>query len=159
MDLCPYCGSEVVAGTPPHRERPVHSPRFLPRFSEPKPAENIRCTGCGQFLWFVVKPLDQATVLTILPGMIVNGPNVEGAKELAAAAEGKPRVVIDLSHFQVVPSFLLGTLIGLHLRLAKAGGKMKLCGLRDEVRSTLKVASLDRVFDICEDEQTALASF
>ena len=129
-DHCPYCGSEVAVPASSHREWSAHSPRFLPRFSLPKAAENIRCAQCGQFLWFVVKPLDEVTVLTILPGMIVNGPNVGGAKELAAAADGVSRVVVDLSYFQVVPSFLLGTLIGVHLRLAKAGGKMKLCGLR-----------------------------
>jgi anti-sigma B factor antagonist len=106
-----------------------------------------------------VKRLDEATVLTFLPGMILN--SVEGVRvnDLAMAIGGVLRVVADLSHFDVIPSFLLGTLVTLHLRLAKAGGKLKLCGLRPDVLAAVKVTSLDRVLDICDDEAGALASF
>jgi hypothetical protein len=118
----------------------------------------MRCPQCGQFLWFAVKRLDEVTVLTFLPGMILN--SVEGVRvnDLALAIGGVLWVVADLSHFQVIPSFLLGTLLTLHLRLAKAGGGLKLCGLRPEVLSAVKVTSLDHVFDIYEDEASALAA-
>ncbi len=40
--------------------------------------------------------------------------------------------------------------------LAKAGGRLKLCGLHPDVTAAVKVTGLDRVLDIC-DETSALA--
>ena len=153
--LCPYCGGEVDL------EGPLPSPSHVfGRVLRPRAGlEDMRCPQCGQFLWFTVKRLGEATVLIFLPGTVFNTLDGVRVNDALSAIGGDLRVVADLSHFDVIPSFMLGTLVTLHLRLAKAGGRLKLCGLRPEVLAGLKVTNLDRVLDICDDEANALANF
>ncbi|MGO8744564.1 MAG: STAS domain-containing protein [Thermoguttaceae bacterium] len=108
-----------------HPNRP--SSGFFRRIFPPKTVlEDIRCSQCGKPLWFTVKRLDEATVLTFLPEKTIRS-RAGRFEELVSAVGDVQRVVVDLSHFDVIPSFLLGTLITLYSRLTKAGGKLKLC--------------------------------
>jgi anti-anti-sigma regulatory factor len=67
--------------------------------------------------------------------------------------------VANLSHFEAIPSVLLGRVLRLHRVLDKAGGRLKLCSLSPKVRIALEATNLEGVFDICDNEASALASF
>jgi anti-sigma B factor antagonist len=68
-------------------------------------------------------------------------------------------LVLNLSRMRVVSSMLLGMLVVLYRRMLAANGAVKLCGLRADTRDVFRTTKLDRVFEIYEDEQTALNSF
>ncbi len=104
--------------------------------------------------------------VTLLPVWISNRPGVGRVNELTSAIGDISRAVVNLSHFDVIPSnpssqsnCVFGMLVILQLRLAKAGSKLKLCDLTPKVLTQLKNARLDHFFDICGDEASALASF
>jgi stage II sporulation protein AA (anti-sigma F factor antagonist) len=107
----------------------------------------------------VRKPLGEVVILTFFPGPTITLDSIERVNLVTSAAGDLSRVVINLSHLQVIPTVFLGMLVALHHRAAKIGGKLKLCGLRPELLPTLKVAILNHMFDIHDDEQSALASF
>ncbi len=151
-NLCPACGGQITLDCPDRYSLPAQG------LLEPTAVEDIQCPHCGQFLWFTVKRLDEATVLTFLPGMIANW-RAEQVEELTSATGGVQRVVADLSHFDAIPSVLLGRVLRLHRVLDQAGGRLKLCSLSPKVRIALEATNLDAVFDICDDEASALASF
>ncbi|MGO8749558.1 MAG: STAS domain-containing protein [Thermoguttaceae bacterium] len=117
------------------------------------------CEHCGQLLWFVRKPLGEVVILTFFPGLAIALDSIARVNIVTSAAGDLSRVVVNLSHLLVIPSVFLGMLVELHHRVGKAGGKLKLCGLCPNVLPTFKVTHLDRVFDICDDEASALASF
>ncbi len=60
-------------------------------------------------------------------------------------------LVVDCSSVQILNSAMLSSLIVLQRRLKQKGGTLVLCGLRSEVRRTLRWTKLDRFFEIKED--------
>ncbi len=59
----------------------------------------------------------------------------------------------------LVSSMFLGMLVVLYRRMMAVHGMVKLCGLHADTLEVFAITKLDRVFDICGDEQTALNSF
>jgi anti-anti-sigma factor len=56
------------------------------------------------------------------------------------------RVVLECDQLPMLDSALLAQLIGLHRRLQKEGGVLRLCGLSDSNQEMLKACRLDGVF-------------
>ncbi len=78
-------------------------------------------------------------------------------RELVAG--GSRRIVLNLSNVTYMDSSGLGELIGSHTTLAIAGGEMKLLNLAGHVHDLLKVTKLVTVFEVFEDEASAVNSF
>ncbi len=64
-----------------------------------------------------------------------------------------------MSRFDRINSLLLAKLIVLSRRIKRAKGKLVLCGLQEFIRETFASTKLDTLFEIVEDEETALDSF
>ena len=73
--------------------------------------------------------------------------------------QGQTRLVLDLGGVRYMSSAMLAKLVALEQKARQAGGRLRLCGVGPTVRDILGVSHLDRVFDIDEDEQSALARF
>jgi len=71
---------------------------------------------------------------------------------------GGEKIVIDLSSLEFIDSSGLGAMVSV---LKKIGmpGKVKLCGVKDGVRSILELTRLDKVFPIYHSVKEAVASF
>ncbi len=71
---------------------------------------------------------------------------------------GGEKTVIDLSQLEFIDSSGLGAMVSV---LKKAGilGKVKLCGVKDGVKSILELTRLDKVFPIYHSVKEAVASF
>jgi len=123
------------------------------------PAGDAPCPGCGNLLWFLRKPVGEAVVLTFLPGLMVGSEALQRINEVTAAAGDLSRVVLDFRCLRFITSLFLGMLVTLHRRAVVAGGTLKLCGLRPEIREVFQATKLDAVFAIYDDQQSALASF
>lgn len=64
--------------------------------------------------------------------------------------------ILDLSGVSFIDSTGLGVLISLMRHLNENGGKLKLAGLQDEVRSIFEITRLYKVFDLCPSAEEAL---
>jgi anti-anti-sigma factor len=74
---------------------------------------------------------------------------VQAAIEAAATAADNTAVVIDLGEVDLISSAGLGVLVHLHTRLRRSNRPFGVCGARGEAATVLRLARLDRLFDVC----------
>ena len=96
-----------------------------------------------------------------LTGRLMGGAEADRVKEtiLATHGRGTKQILVDLQEVSWVNSTGLGILISSHLATAAAGGRLKLMRPSARIRSILAVTRLNTVFEIYDDEETALESF
>jgi anti-anti-sigma factor len=68
-------------------------------------------------------------------------------------------LVINLANVQRITSIVVGKLIGINKRMQKLGGRLALCNINPVIRQIFDTLRLTRLFNIYEDEATALKSF
>lgn len=86
-----------------------------------------------------------------------NGRQVESYFNNLVDSEKPKHVLADLSGLAFAGSSFFGSLLFWKEELAKAGGSLVLFSLRQEIASTMRLFSLDRVVTICENQQAAVA--
>jgi anti-sigma B factor antagonist len=74
-------------------------------------------------------------------------------------AAGKKKIILNLAHVDYIDSSGVGELVSSFIALRNAGGELKLLSLSQKVHDILQVTKLYTVFDIKEDEFTAIKSF
>jgi anti-sigma B factor antagonist len=82
-------------------------------------------------------------------------------RELVAelTAQGNKRIVLNLLEVDHIDSAGIGELVRTHSSLRRQGGQLKLASPNGKVKDVLKMTSLNSVFDIHEDETSAVKSF
>jgi anti-sigma B factor antagonist len=105
----------------------------------------------------------QAGDVTILDldGKITIG---EGSVSLRGAIrrlveEGKKKILLNLSGVGYVDSSGIGELVSSYTTTSSKGGQLKLLNLTQKIQDLLTITKLLTVFDVYEDESTALNSF
>ena len=81
----------------------------------------------------------------------------DAVRKLIAA--GKKKIVLNLTHVDYIDSSGVGELVSSYTAVRNAGGELKLYGLSKKVQDVLHVTKLYTVFDIKDDEFTAVRSF
>jgi len=76
----------------------------------------------------------------------------------AAIDEGNGTLVVDLTQATFVDSTTLGVLVGAKKRLAPEGGSVSVVCPQNEVRRLFEVTGINRVFEIYETREEALAA-
>ncbi len=77
---------------------------------------------------------------------------------MAAGADSpKLAVVLDLSEVEIVASVALGALITLTRTFKENRQRFMVAGIRPEIRRTLVICHLDKLFEIHESPQVALS--
>jgi anti-sigma B factor antagonist len=137
---CPACDNELDFGTS-------------------LPAADTPCPQCGKPLWFVHREIDHAVVIRFLPGRILKEPEFQAIREVLFARSPTPHVVLNLNDCQYFSDTTLAGFILLYKRLTEARGKLKICCLRSPMLDVFKLARLDQLFDIYDEEKAALAGF
>jgi anti-sigma B factor antagonist len=74
-------------------------------------------------------------------------------------AAGTKKIVLNLAHIDYIDSSGVGELVSSFTAVRNAGGDLKLLSLTKKVHDVLHVTKLYTVFDIKEDEFTAVKSF
>jgi len=138
--VCAVCGAEV----------PFHT---LP------PAPNRPCSHCGHLLWFRKRAVDDVVVLDVLSARGISGEQMESASQSLVDCGSSPRIVLNLSELKFASSSFIAGLVSLHKKIRVAGGKLVLCELRPVMQEILDGARLNKLFDITEDEESALQRF
>lgn len=74
-------------------------------------------------------------------------------------AEGKKKIILNLAEVDYIDSSGVGELVGCYTTVRNGGGELKLLNLSQKVHDVLHVTKLYTVFDIRNDEFTAVRSF
>ena len=106
------------------------------------------------------RQVDHITILD-LNGRITIG---EGSSQFRESVrrlmdQARNRVVLNFAEVNYVDSSGIGELVSAYTSLNNQGGQLKLLNLPKRIRDLLRITKLDTVFEIFEDEATALRSF
>lgn len=109
-----------------------------------------------------IAEVEGVTLVRFLDRKILDPTNIQQlGEELFALVEQDQckRLLLSFCSVEFLSSSALNKLIVLDKKLEHQQGKMKLCCLRPEIREVLDITRLDQLFDIQEDEATAIQSF
>jgi len=70
--------------------------------------------------------------------------------------EGCKKIVLNLSDIEYFFSESVGLLVSIKKRVSQSGCDLRLCSLRPAVQDTLNLMQLDDLFEICDDEASAI---
>ena len=106
------------------------------------------------------RTVDDVTILE-MTGKITIG---DGSVQLRDAVSrlldaGRNRIILNLGGVTYVDSSGIGELVSRFTTTKNSGGKLKLLNLTKKIKDLLMITKLLTVFEIYEDEQTALESF
>jgi anti-sigma B factor antagonist len=96
-----------------------------------------------------------------IDGRIVLGQEIGDLRDAVRGlvAQGKKKVLLNLAKVDYIDSSGVGELVGSFTTVRNAGGELKLLNLTQKVHDVLHVTKLYTVFDIKDDEFTAIKSF
>jgi anti-sigma B factor antagonist len=106
--------------------------------------------------------IDGVTVVSFVDSKIVADEAIqEVGDQLYALVEQEKlkKLVLNFGNVQYLSSAALGKLINMKKKVGASGGKMKLCCIHPELKVVFKITRLDQVFEIFDEEQSALDSF
>ena len=106
------------------------------------------------------REVDGASVVA-LDGRIVMGAEGSALREKLKnlISEGKKRIVLNMNHIEYIDSSGLGTLVSAHLSAKNHGASLKLSNLGRKFQEVLQLTKLVTVFEVCNTEESAVASF
>ena len=100
------------------------------------------------------------TILDVT-GRIVLGDEIGDLRDAIhnLIADGKKKIILNLAGVEYIDSSGVGELVSSYTTVRNAGGELKLLNLTQKVQDVLYVTKLYTVFDIRDDEFTAVKSF
>jgi len=106
------------------------------------------------------RQIGEVTVLD-LAGRITLG---EGSSTLRDAlkdvvAKGQKKILLNLSEVSYIDSSGIGELVSAFTTITNLGGQLKLNGLNKRVKDLLQITKLYTVFEVFDEETTAMRSF
>ncbi|MGA7907558.1 MAG: STAS domain-containing protein [Candidatus Sulfotelmatobacter sp.] len=106
------------------------------------------------------REVSHVTIVDI-SGRIILGDEIGTVRDAVRAlvAAGKKKIVLNLADVDYIDSSGVGELVGSFTTVRNAGGELKLLNLTKKVHDILNVTKLYTVFDIKDDEFTAVKSF
>jgi len=106
------------------------------------------------------REVGHVTVLDVR-GRIVLGDEIHQLRDAVRSlvSEEKKRIILNLAEGDYIDSSGVGELVGCFTTVRNAGGELKLLNLSQKVHDVLHVTKLYTVFDIRDDEFTAVKSF
>jgi anti-sigma B factor antagonist len=106
------------------------------------------------------REVSHVTILDIR-GRIVLGEEIHLLRDTVRnlIADGKKKILLNLADVDYIDSSGVGELVGAFITVRNGGGELKLLNLTQKVHDVLHVTKLYTVFDIRDDEFTAVKSF
>ena len=71
--------------------------------------------------------------------------------------EGHSKIVMDASQTFYMSSLILASMVYMLKKIRDKGGKLVLCNVKDRVKEVMSLTNLDKVFDIVETKEEAVA--
>jgi len=106
------------------------------------------------------RDVGHVTILDV-QGRIVLGDEIHMLRDAVRRLvnEGKKKIILNLADVDYLDSSGVGELVGSFTTVRNSGGELKLLNLTQKVQDVLHVTKLYTVFDIRDDEFTAVKSF
>ena len=115
-----------------------------------------RCMALEHFDWEV------GDVLVLnLTGPITLGPGTREFRQLIADTleSGKKNILLNMAEVYYIDSSGLGELVAAYTAATRRGGKLKLMKLTQRVQDLVQLTKVYRIFEVFDDETTAVRSF
>ena len=115
-----------------------------------------RCMALEHFDWEV------GDVLVLnLTGPITLGPGTREFRQLIADTleSGKKNILLNMAEVYYIDSSGLGELVAAYTAATRRGGKLKLMKLTQRVQDVVQLTKVYRIFEVFDDETTAVRSF
>ncbi len=111
-------------------------------------------------LKFKTRQVDGVSVLD-LSGRITLGDGSVSLRDAVrdTVAKGSNRILLNLSEVDYIDSSGLGELVSAYTTVKNQGGELKLLHLTRKVHDLLQITKLYTVFDVRDDEASAVSSF
>ena len=109
-----------------------------------------------------VADMDGVTVVQFVDKKILDESNIqEMGQELFQLVEEDKRdkILLNFHSVEFLSSAALGKLITLDKKVKAHGGKLRLSNIRPEIYEVFAITKLNKLFDIQDDEATALQAF
>jgi anti-sigma B factor antagonist len=96
-----------------------------------------------------------------LDGRIVLGEESKALREKLKSliAEGKKKIVLNMNNVEYIDSAGLGILVATHVSAKIQGASLKLSNLGRKFQEVLQITKLLTVFEVCDTEAAAVATF
>jgi anti-sigma B factor antagonist len=106
------------------------------------------------------REVDGVTVVA-LDGQIVLGEESNSLREKLKSliAEGKQKIVLNMTNIKYIDSAGLGTLVAAHISAKTQGASVRLCYLGRKFHEVLQITKLLTVFDVYDTEAAVIRSF
>ena len=104
----------------------------------------------------------EVTVVQFKDEKILDEANIQQiGEELYALVEdgSKQKLLVNFENVAFLSSATLGKLISLNKRAGKVGTALKFCSIRPDLLQVFEMTGLTRVFDIHDDQASALDAF
>jgi anti-sigma B factor antagonist len=111
-------------------------------------------------LKFNTRQVDGVTILD-LSGRITLGDGSVTVRDAVkdVLGKGSKSILLNLAKVDYIDSSGLGELVGAYTTVKNQGGELKLLHLTNKVHDLLQITKLYTVFDIKDDEASAISSF
>lgn len=106
------------------------------------------------------REVDHVTIVDIR-GRIILGDETGTLREAVRGLieAGKKKIVLNLAGVDYIDSAGVGELVSCHTTVRNVGGELKLLSLTQKVHDVVQITKLYTIFDIKDDEFTAIKSF
>jgi anti-sigma B factor antagonist len=96
-----------------------------------------------------------------LDGRIVLGEESNSFREKlkSLVADGKKKIVLNMSEIKYIDSAGLGALVAAHISARNQGASVRLCHLGKKFHEVMQITKLLTVFDVYDTEAAAISSF
>ena len=71
--------------------------------------------------------------------------------------DGRKKIVLDFTNVEYLSSAALGKLITMDKKVKASGGKLRLCNIRKDIYEVFAITRLNKVFDIRNTQDEAIA--
>jgi anti-sigma B factor antagonist len=106
------------------------------------------------------RPVNGVVILDLVGKIRLGEGNLDLHRTLRSLVEqNEKKVLLNLGNVSSIDSSGLGELVAGYTTLEKSGGELKLLNLTERVSELMMITKLLTVFDVYEDEATAIASF
>ncbi len=71
----------------------------------------------------------------------------------------RQKIVLDFTNVEYLSSAALGKLITMDKKVKGAGGTLRLCSIRSDIKEVFKITRLDKLFQISDNRDKAIEGF
>ena len=108
----------------------------------------------------VVATIEGVTIVMFRKSSVLDAVAIEGvAEELFELVDKQARrkLTLDFTEVQFLSSQMVGVILSLYKKSKDIGGKLVICGLRDELMKVFKIMKLDTLLYFADSQEEAIA--